>query len=333
MVLRMMIFHRQIQRCSFALSAIAISFSFIFGLACIGASNPASAQNTLRPIAVINGDIVSILDLNMRARMAIIGSDLPNTAEQTRRIAPQVLRRLIEESLLMREAERLSINITEEQIDEAFAQVATGNNLTPEEFEESLKRQGIFPSALRDQIKAQIAWNAIIELTIRPQIEINEVEIEDAVEMALSGGGSEELRLAEIFISVPNNRNYNQAIEKAEVLIGQVRDGANFLGLAREFSESVSRQVGGDLGWVSPQELDEELTAAANSLVVGQVSAPIKIQGGVTVLLLMDKRIRTEESINRDAIEQKLIEQRVNLRAQRVMQELWQTADVDVRMR
>lgn len=321
------------QRCSIALGAMAILFSFVFGLISIGASNPALAQNTMRPIAVINGDIVSILDLNMRARMAIIGSDLPNTAEQTRRIAPQVLRRLIEESLLIREAERLSINITEEQIDEAYAQVATQNKFTSEQLDESLRRQGILPSAMRDQIKAQIAWNAIIDLTIRPQVEINEVEIEDAVEMALSAGGSEELRLAEIFISVPNNREYDKAIEKAEVLIGQVRDGANFLGLAREFSESVSRQVGGDLGWLSPQELGEELTTVANSLVVGQVSAPIKIRGGVTVLLLMDKRIRTEESINRDAIEQKLIEQRVNLRAQRVMQELWQTADVDVRMR
>ena len=333
MVLRMKIFFRQTLLAIFARAMAVGSLSLVIALAGLAMHDSASAQNSMRPIAVINGDIVSILDLNMRARMAIIGSDLPNTAEQTRRIAPQVLRRLIEESLLIREAERLSINITEEQISEAFARVATQNNLTPAQLEESLRRQGVLPSAMRDQIKAQIAWNAIIDLTIRPQIEINEVEIEDAVEIALRSGGTEELRLAEIFISVPNNRDYDQAIEKANVLIDQVRDGANFLGLAREFSESVSRQVGGDLGWVSGQELEEELAAVASSLEVGQVSSPIKIAGGVTVLLLMDKRVRTQESINRAAIEQKLIEQRVNLRAQRVMQELWQTADVDVRMR
>ena len=290
------------------------------------------AQVSMKPIAVINGDIVSVLDLNMRVRMAIVSTGLPNTPEQSRKIAPQVLRRLIEESLLVREAERLSINITDAMVEDAFAQVAASNNMGPKAFEEQLKRSGILPAVMRDQIKAQIAWNLIIDLTVRPNIELSEVEIETAIEQALSSGGREELRLAELFIRVPNNRDFESAMEKAQTLVAQARQGANFLGLAREFSESVSRQVGGDLGWIFASELDEKVGAVAGQLETGEISDPIVTPGGITILFLMDKRQSSEDSVDRAAIEKTLIEQRVNLRALRIMQQLWQTADIDVRM-
>ena len=66
----------------------------------------AQKADALRAAAVVNDEVVSVLDLVMRTRLVILGSGVEDTPEMRRRIARQVLRRLIDERLQMQEAER-----------------------------------------------------------------------------------------------------------------------------------------------------------------------------------------------------------------------------------
>lgn len=58
---------------------------------------PAPAQDVQRIAAVVNEKVISIFDVQQRMRLLISSSGLPNNAETQRRIAPQVLRELIDE--------------------------------------------------------------------------------------------------------------------------------------------------------------------------------------------------------------------------------------------
>ena len=77
----------------------------------------AGAQNSLRIAAVVNDDIISVYDLNARLSLALASSKVRNKAEARRRLAPQVLRTLIDDKLKLQEARRLSIRASKKDID------------------------------------------------------------------------------------------------------------------------------------------------------------------------------------------------------------------------
>jgi peptidyl-prolyl cis-trans isomerase SurA len=73
-------------------------------------------------------------------------------------------------------------------------------------------------------------------------------------------------------------------------IVQQIRQGASFLAYARQFSEASTAAVGGDLGWVRAEQLPETLSQAARTLPVGQVSDPIPVQGGFSIIAVQDTR-------------------------------------------
>src|SRR3546814_6371308 len=75
-------------------------------------AGPAAAQDAQRIAAVVNDEIVSMHDLRARLQMVIVSSRLPATDETAQRIAPQVLRSLIDEQIQLQEAERVNIAVT-----------------------------------------------------------------------------------------------------------------------------------------------------------------------------------------------------------------------------
>ena len=293
---------------------------------------PAFAQESLRPAAVVNDKVVSMLDLVMRTRLAILAAGIEDTPDIRRRTAQQVLFRLIDEQLQLQEAERLAIEISEDRIDSALSQIAERNSMSKERFLQTLEGNAVLPFAIRDQIRAELAWRAIVELRIKPTIEIPEDEIEAVVEQIAAQGDDFDRRVAEIFLTVPDVRQENAVLQNAQQLVQQARSGANFAGLAREFSQARSAQLGGDLGWIGLGELEPATAAVLRNLEPGEISAPVRTSTGFVILLLRDIRQRDQQDVNRNAIEEKLLQQRLDLMAQRSLQELRRAANIDIRI-
>jgi peptidyl-prolyl cis-trans isomerase SurA len=305
---------------------------WVFCLAILVPGGPAPAQESLRAAAVVNDQVVSMLDLVMRTRLAILGARLEDTPQVRRRIARQVLLRLIDENLQMQEAERLAIEVPEEQIDLALAQIAQQNGMKRDAFVQTLQNNAVLPFAIRNQIKAELAWRAVLELRIRPSITIEEDEIDAAVEQITSQGDALERRVAEIVLAIPDARQEQQVMENARRIIDQINGGANFFGLAREFSQASSANLGGDLGWISLGELEPDLANELRKLQPGQITSPIRTAAGLTILYLSETRQRSDETVDREAIVESLTRQRLELLAQRTLQELRRTANIDIRI-
>ncbi|MGL1530599.1 peptidylprolyl isomerase, partial [Vibrio parahaemolyticus] len=78
--------------------------------------------------------------------------------------------------------------------------------------------------------------------------------------------GQQEMLLAEIFLSVDNPDQEEEVFRTAERIVDQIQQAGNFAAfpsLARQFSQGTSAASGGDLGWVQPGTLPEELDTAA----------------------------------------------------------------------
>ncbi len=294
---------------------------------------PARAQGELfRPAAVVNDDIISVLDLAMRVQLAVVAAGIEDSPEVRRRLTPQVLRGLIDERLQMQEAKRLDITIRDEQVADALDQIARQNNMTEGQFLTMLRNRGVIPTTLIDQIRAQIAWQAVVQRRIRPNVVIAPEEIEEVVGRLSARRGAIERRVGEIFIPVESAAREAEALANANRLLEELRRGANFAGLARQFSQSVTASLGGDLGWVQDGELAPELNTALTQMGPGEVTGPIRTLTGFHFLLLREMRKNDGADIDRARIEQSLASQRLDQLAQRSMQELRRTANVDVRI-
>lgn len=252
---------------------------------------PAAAQeDTLRPAAVVNDEVVSLLDLSMRMRIAIVASGLPDSQETRNRLTGTVLRNLIDERLQMQEAQRLEIEVSQSDLDSALQRVAQRNDMQTPQFVEMLKRNGILPSSLMDQLRAQLAWTQVVNTRLRPEVDISPLDIDAAIERMRANAGKPERRIAEIFLAVDNPSEEEQVRANAERLMQEIQQGGNFSALAQQFSQSPTASVGGDLGWTQVGDLPQEIEDTISEMQPGTVRGPIRTLGGFYIVALIDTR-------------------------------------------
>ncbi len=255
------------------------------------------AQDTLRAAIVVNDEVVSELELVMRLRLAMISAGLRENEETRQRLQPQVIRALVDEMIQAQEARRLNITIDESQVDQTFAKIASNNNLKPEQLAQALVQSGILPDYLKGQIRAQLTWQQVVIRRLRPQVLITQEEIDEAVARLEATKDQPQRLLAEIFLGIDNVTEEAPVREQAQQILADLKKGANFPALARQFSQSASAPNGGDLGWVEAGQLPAELEDAIRTMKAGQLSEPIETVNGIYLILVRDQRTAPENDV------------------------------------
>lgn len=254
----------------------------------------ASAQDVDRIAAVVNDEIISLRDLDARMKLAITVSGLPDNIENRRRAVPQVLRKMIDERLQSQEAARLKVTAGSEEVMRGLANIENQNRMQPGTLLPSLIKAGVDPDAVKDQIKADIIWVKLIMRSLQPTIRVGEDEITERIEAIRQQFGQPEFMLAEIFLPVESPRQEEESRRLGERLIEQLRAGAPFQALARQFSQSGSAANGGVLGWMAPAAIEDDVRDVVMRLDKGQVSTLVRTGTGYTILAMIDKRVTGE---------------------------------------
>jgi peptidyl-prolyl cis-trans isomerase SurA len=259
-------------------------------IAVIAAATPARAQQVQRIAAIVNDEVISFFDLVSRIRMVVVSTRLRDSPEVRRRLAPRVLKSLIDERLRLQEAKRRNVSVSKRDMGRAVAAIEKQNKLSAGGFEGFMRRAGIEVETVRDQLRANIAWSKLVRRRLRPRVNVGEEEVEEVLNRLKAGQGQDEFRLAEIFVSFDVPDEESEAKRNSERLVEQARQGARFSALARQFSHSATAAVGGDLGWVRGAQLDPEALRIVSTLQKGQVSDPIRTVTGFRIYLFRDKR-------------------------------------------
>jgi peptidyl-prolyl cis-trans isomerase SurA len=251
---------------------------------------PAVAQSSLRAAAVVNDEVISVLDVILRLRMAIVQSGLEDTPEARERLTNPVLRSLIDEHLQLQEARRLEIEIAPEQVDDGLDRLAEQNNMTRAQFMQTLREQGVLEEAMREQIRAQLAWREVVARRLAPQVTITEEEIDDMMRRIKEDVSQSRVRVAEIFIPFDSPAEEGEARTTAQRLLDELQQGAPFQRVAQQFSQAPTASVGGDLGWVTLQELPEEVAEAVRGMEPRELAGPIRTIGGYYLIALIGRQ-------------------------------------------
>jgi len=243
-----------------------------------------------RIAAVVNDEVISVGDLTSRLRMVMLSSNLTDSPETRQRVAAQVLRTIVDEKLQMQEAKRQNVTATDEEINKALAQIEKQNNMQAGQLDQVLKSHGIERSALVDQLTASIVWTKLVRRLVSQTNVVSDEEIDYALKRAKETANEPQSRVAEIFLAVDNPQREDEVRRLAERLTEQMKQGARFSAVAQQFSQSATAAVGGDIGWVRPEQLSPELGKAVAQMRPGELSPPIRAGAGYYLVLVLDRR-------------------------------------------
>ena len=248
-----------------------------------------SDPNVRKATAIVNGRIITGTDVDQRLALILAANGGKVSPEERERLRVQVLRNLIDETLQIQEAAAHDIKIDKSEIDQSYERVAANFKQSPAQFDQYLRTQGSAPASIRRQIEGELAWSRLLRRNIQPFVNVSADEVKSVVDRMNAAKGSDEYRIGEIYLSA-TPENEAQIVSNARNIIEQIKQGGSFAAYARQFSEASTAAVGGDLGWVRPAQLPDELAKAANEMQVGQLAGPIPVPGGISVIYVMDKR-------------------------------------------
>lgn len=252
---------------------------------------PAHAQDAQRIAAVVNDEIVSMRDLRNRLRMVIVASRLPPTDETAQRIGPQVLRSLIDEQIQLQEAKRLNVAVSDQDMARARSDVEQRNNLKPGQFGAFVQNLGVDIDTVDRQLRAQVAWGKLVRRRFGNDVTVSQDEVSDVLARMEADAGKTQKRVAEIVLPIDDPGNEAQVRQLADRITEQLRGGANFGAVARQFSAAANAAVGGDIGWVLPERMAPEIAEAVARLETGQISEPIRTLLGLHIIQVVDSRV------------------------------------------
>jgi len=104
-----------------------------------------------------------------------------------------------------------------------------------------------------------------------------------------------QYQVAQIFLPAADGTNKAKA-EEARKKIGELsvklgKSGADFAKLAKENSaHKESAEKGGELGWISEEQMVPEIRRAVTGMSKGEVSPPVKSSAGWHLIRLLDKK-------------------------------------------
>ena len=243
--------------------------------------------SVIKATAIVNGDVITQTDVDQRLALLAISQGQQIPAAEIDRLRQQVLRNLIDETLEIQSAKDEKIEVKQSDIDKTILRVAAGVKQTPEQFATFLENNGSSIRSIRRQIEGEIAWQRLQQRKI--EVTIGEDEVKAVLDKMTASKGTEEFRVGEIFLS-STPATQTQILDNANKILEQLRNGASFAAYARQYSEASTAAVGGDLGWVRPEQLPASLASVLRDMGPGTISDPIPVAGGLSIIAVQDTR-------------------------------------------
>lgn len=310
----------------------------------LGLALPAAADvRVVEEIVVkINGEIVTRSEIEREmgefqaemARQSVTGEKLQQAVAEHQK---EVLRDLIDQSLLVQRGKELNISVETQLIKYMDDLRRQYNIASAEEFEKWIGEKAGAPyEDFKERIRNQILTQRVVGQEVGSKINVPKDEIQKYYEEHKTEFvRPEQVHLREIFLSTEGKDPKEiPAIEKkANDLLARLKKGERFPEVATKNSESESAKQGGDIGFFKRGVLDKEIEEMVFNLRRGQNTDVLKRKNGFLILRLEERHQEGQAALQ--DVEQEITEKLYMPRMQPAMREyltrLRQNAFIEIR--
>lgn len=260
------------------------------------AAAPAGERVVLEEIvARVNNEIITRADLE-RSRVLLrreLSDKLSGQAlaEKYRTDEPNLLRDLIDQTLLVQRGTELGVPVEAEVIKRLDRIRAEMGLATMEDLERAVTAQGVDFEEYRLQLRNQMLTQMVVQREVAGRVIVNSEEVRQYyLQHREELAQPERIRLREILVST---KGYSPADlpareERVREVLSKIRAGEKFEALAKTYSDSPTAKEGGELGYFEPARLAPEIRAVVEKLREGAVADPIRTTDGFLILQLVE---------------------------------------------
>jgi peptidyl-prolyl cis-trans isomerase SurA len=273
----------------------------VLGLAVLMTSGSVAASSVdstdvVDKIAVVVGDeaILASELANQIQLVAFQTGQHPEKPEEVAQFQKQVLEQMVSDKLFLKEAKNdTTIEVRPEEVqqalDEHIARVIE-NFGSEDAFLKALSAEGMTLRDLQKQYEQEIQNNLLRQRYIQRKlynVSVSKFEVEkfyhdfrDSIPNQPEG-----VKLAHILLSIKTSSAIEDSVKaEAEKLRQRILDGADFASISSQYSSMGAGTNGGDLGFVSSDDMVPEFAAAAFKLNEGEISGVVRTQFGYHII-------------------------------------------------
>ena len=243
-------------------------------------AGPVPAQDLFAPRLYVGDRVITEYEVAQRA-LFLKALRSPGDLEA------EALKGLIEDRLRQTEADRLELELTEEEVKEGMEEFASRANLTADALTVELGKIDIAPETFRDFVSAGILWRKTIRAKFAGQVPITENDVDLALE-ALVRPRALKVLASELVIPLPEGTDTTEQLALANQLSQTISGESAFAEAAQQYSAAPTAANGGRLDWVPVANLPAAIGATVLALGPGEVSDPVQVPGAVVLFLLRD---------------------------------------------
>jgi peptidyl-prolyl cis-trans isomerase SurA len=246
-------------------------------------------------VAVVDDDVVLASELMARldtVRTSMIENNVQMPPSDV--LINQIMERLIIENIQLQEAEKRGVTVDDETLARAVSSFASNNNLSMEEFRQTLVADGTNYRQFREEIRSELIITRLQRAMINRRISISEQDVQALLNSPFyQQMFSDEYRVGHIMRTLADDgtdADAQAAFAEAEGFVQELRDGAEFAQMAIAKSSASTALEGGDLGWRRAGELPTLFADAVIDMQVGDIVGPMASGATIHIIKLLDQR-------------------------------------------
>lgn len=244
-----------------------------------------------RSVAVVNSDTITLSEVNEIGKSFFKKiadetppNELPEALQQARR---KVIDKLIDKKLMLQEAKKLGVQVSDQEVENALQRVIANNNTTKEQFLKELAAMGMSESQYREELREQVLSSKLINHEVRTKVVISEEAIHDYYKTHYTkktGGSGYYIYQIGCTWGATNPNGATPTKDEAKEKVIKAHKlalaGDDFKDLAKKYSDLPSAVDGGDLGSFQQDEMAPYMHDAVVKLKAGEVSSIVETEDG-----------------------------------------------------
>ena len=287
----------------------------------------ASTARAQQIAAFVNGQPVTTLDVDHRAKFIQLSTKKPATRKQA-------LDTLIDEILEINEAKHFSIEVPDSDVEKSYAGVATRMGIDSQKLTQLLENAGASGDTLKQRLRAEIAWTNLVRGRYKASLEIPDKDVEAQLELHKSEQKNDvgyEYIMRPVVLIVPRgspDAAYEARKHDAEALRARFLNCSEGIAFARALPDVAVR----DQVSKYSADLAQQLRGILDTTAIGHLTPPEQTAEGIQMFAICDKKETKSDTPEMREIRDQILQQKFGAQAKRYLENLRRQAMIEYKM-
>jgi peptidyl-prolyl cis-trans isomerase SurA len=275
-------------------------------------------------VVIANGSPITAYDIEQRTKLIATSTHKTPTRQE-------VINELIDDRIKIAKAKTYSLEVSDAEIEQAFANMAKNQHVSPQQFTQAVERSGISANTLKARIRAEITWNQLVRGKFASTLEINESDVTRALRERNDSQADVAgyiYTLYPIIVLVPSGSSaavIETKRREAENLRGRFVSCNEGLAISRALRDVAVREPLSR----STSDLAPQLRDLLGTIEVGHLTTPEVTPQGLQMFALCDKKESKTDSPLKREVRQELFVKRFETESKKFLEEIRKQAMIE----